>query len=990
MFVVPLLVGHPDGEDGVGARVGVGATEQVELPDRLGLLGAQHGVHRVGVDQEQPLARVVQRVEGAGLDQRLGDLLVAGRDVDLVEVVGEVGVFALAGPGGDQRAHHVGADVADGAEAEAYVGTDRGEVQLRFVDVRRQHRDAELAAVRQIHRGLVLVVTHRREQAGHVLTGIVGLEVGRPVRHQPVPRRVRLVERVVGERKDGVPQRLHRAGREAVGPHSLGEALELLLEHLTLLLAHRLSENVGSGERIAGDLLGDAHDLLLVDDQAVGLGQDVLEGLGEFGVDGLDRLPAVLAVGIVVVGVHAHRAGAVQREHRDDVLEPGGLHAAQQISHRATVELEHTEGVPAGQQLVGRGVVQRQRLEHQVDTAVGLDVGDRVADDRQVPQPEEVHLQQADGLARRVVPAGDDRAVLRALPQRDRVDQRLGAHDHRAGVHTGVADQALQPASGLVDGAHVGVGVDQAANLGGLLVPLVVGVGDPRQRDVLGHDRRRQRLGDPVGDGEAGLAVVHPGGVLQRGLGLDGAERDDLGHPVAAVLLGGVAHHLTAAAVVEVDVDIGHRRAFGVQEPLEQQTVLDGVDVGDPQRVGHQRAGGRTPARTDPDVHRAGVVDQVGDDEEIGREALVADDLDLIGRAFGVVGGHPVGEPPGQAAVHFETQPAGLGVALGYREDRHPVARRPHVGVGLHPLGDQQRGVARLGNLGVPELAHLGGRLQVVAVAVELEPVRVRQGLAGLHTQQGLVIVGGVAGDVVAVVGGQRPDAELAANLEQPVPDPAFDGQPVVHQLQEVVVRAEDLAPPRGRLERLAIVAEAQPGLHLAGGAAGGGDDALGVLGDDLGVHPRPLAQLTLERGPRREPEQVAQTDGVLGHHRQVGVGTAAGDVVALLARVTPQDAPGVETGSGSHVRLDADDRFDADLGGRVVELAGTEHVSVVGHADGGHLQALGLGEQGGDLRRTVQHRVLGVVVQVHEAIHRPVSLGPPGDTIRRVAPRVR
>ena len=46
-------------------------------------------------------------------------------------------------------------------------------------------------------------------------------------------------------------------------------------------------------------------------------------------------------------------------------------------------------------------------------------------------------------------------------------------------------------------------------------------------------------------------------------------------------LVGGVAHHLAAATVVEVDVDIGHRRALGVEEPLEQQAVLDRVDVGD-------------------------------------------------------------------------------------------------------------------------------------------------------------------------------------------------------------------------------------------------------------------------------------------------------------------------------------------------------------------------------------------------------------------------
>ena len=69
----------------------------------------------------------------------------------------------------------------------------------------------------------------------------------------------------------------------------------------------------------------------------------------------------------------------------------------------------------------------------------------------------------------------------------------------------------------------------------------------------------------------------------------------------------------------------------------------------------------------------------------------------------------------------------------------------------------------------------------------------------------------------------------------------------MVHQLEKVVVGTEDLAPLGSRFQRLAVVAESQPRLHLAGRAAGGGDDARGMLGDQLGIHPRPLAELTLE-----------------------------------------------------------------------------------------------------------------------------------------------
>ena len=107
-------------------------------------------------------------------------------------------------------------------------------------------------------------------------------------------------------------------------------------------------------------------------------------------------------------------------------------------------------------------------------------------------------------------------------------------------------------------------------------------------------------------------------------------------------------------------------------------------------------------------------------------------------------------------------------------------------------------------------------------------------------------------GDVVAVVGDQRRDPELAADLQQPVADPAFDLEAVFHQFEEEVLFPEDVLPFGGGFECLALVTETQPRLHLAGRAAGGRDDALGVSCDQLGVHTRPLAELAFDGGQRR------------------------------------------------------------------------------------------------------------------------------------------
>ena len=238
---------------------------------------------------------------------------------------------------------------------------------------------------------------------------------------------------------------------------------------------------------------------------------------------------------------------------------------------------------------------------------------------------------------------------------------------------------------------------------------------------------------------------------------------------------------------------------------------------------------------------------------------------------------------------------------------------RPHVGVGLHPLGDQQRGVARAGDLRVPQRPHLGGGLEVVAVAVELEAGGIRQRLAGLHAQQRLVVVRGLAGDVVAVVGGQRRDAELAADLEQALTDPALDVEAVVHQLEEEVVRrrrspatwrptssASRSWPSRSRV---CTSPDGQPVVAMMPAACSAMSSA--SIRDHLPSWPSNEAS-------ERQLEQVAQTGRVLGDHRHVGVGAATGDVVALLARVAPQDALGVEPGRGRDVGLDTDDRLDA------------------------------------------------------------------------------
>ena len=380
--------------------------------------------------------------------------------------------------GGDDRVDDIRTDIAHRREPEADIAAARGEVEVGVVDIGWQHLDAHAPALIEIDRALVLVILDRGEECGHVLLREVGLEVRRPEGHQSVAGGVRLVEGIVGEGDEDVPQCLDRPVGVAIGLHPLAEGDVLLVEDLLLLLAHRATQEIGVAEGVARKLLRDGHDLLLIDDQAVGVAEDLGEGLSELRMNGHHRLATVLAVGVVVVRIGTHRPGSVEGEDGRDVLEGVRLHRAQERAHRAAVQLEDPEGLAARQQIEGRAVGERKILEDDGLAAVGLDVGEAIIKDGEIAQPQEVHLEQAEGLARTHVELRDDRAILLASPHGDDVHKRLAAQDDACGVHAGLALQALKAPRGVDDLGDVGVRVVQRTELCGLAVARVLLVED--------------------------------------------------------------------------------------------------------------------------------------------------------------------------------------------------------------------------------------------------------------------------------------------------------------------------------------------------------------------------------------------------------------------------------------------------------------------------------------------------------------------------------
>ena len=170
-----------------------------------------------------------------------------------------------------------------------------------------------------------------------------------------------------------------------------------------------------------------------------------------------------------------------------------------------------------------------------------------------------------------------------------------------------------------------------------------------------------------------------------------------------AILLGDVSDNFVSTPLIEVHVDVRHLFALGIQEPLEDQPVLEGVQIRDPQRVADDRSRRRSSSWSDPDPMIPGVPDEIPHDEEVPRKPhpldhgeLVLDPRSHIVRVVAIsLSGSRVDQFPKVAVQRL----AGRRV-----EPRQVQVTEPEIE--LARLGDGQGGVAGLGQA-VEDLPHL-------------------------------------------------------------------------------------------------------------------------------------------------------------------------------------------------------------------------------------------------------------------------------------------
>jgi hypothetical protein len=498
------------------------------------------------------------------------------------------------------------------------------------------------------------------------------------------------------------------------------------------------------------------------------------------------------------------RPRPVERVERDEVVEAVRANLLQRLAHSLGLELEDPDAVAGGEHRIGRRVVERQRCHVGTGAGRALDDVERVLDHVEVAQAEEIHFQQADLLDRlhRELRHGAELALAVLVEpsigelERNDVGQRPIRDHHGGGVNRGVANDALEAASGVDDRARrrvLVVGRAQQFAVGETLL-------EGRRTALL-------RIGDQLREAVADAVVVpeHARGVARRLARRHLAEGDDLRNRLAAVLLDDIAQHALAAAHGEVDVDVRHRNALGVQEALEQEVVGQRVDVRDPQAVGDDRAGGRTASRAHGDPAALGEVDEVPHDQEVGVEAHPVDHLELGLHAGQRRGGRRVAVALAQALLDESAQVAARRLAVGHRIGRDQLA----VELELHvaALGDLERGGERLRPLR-ERLRHLGAVAQIELVGLEAD-LRLGQCALGLHAEQRRVVLIVLAAQVMDIAGPDQRAAHLARQCNDLLVAALLQRQPVLLDLEIHVLAPER---PDQRLDVLAALVDAPIG----------------------------------------------------------------------------------------------------------------------------------------------------------------------------------
>ncbi len=466
-----------------------------------------------------------------------------------------------------------------------------------------------------------------------------------------------------------------------------------------------------------------------------------------------------------------------------------------------------------------------------------------------------------------------------------------------------------------------------------------------------------------------------------------------MGTVLVPVLVHHPTQHLATSVIVEVGINIREVDTVGIQETLEQQVILQGVNLGDAQAISHHRTSRRTTSG--PHHHPqllTGSLDEVGHNQEVAREThrlhhvqLKVDVLvDILRQGVAI---QLLRSLVGEVAkvLRLKLDAVNLVVAAQAVDDflallgrqwilaflirrkllvevflRHLLAQlllrtktlgdgeERHDGtvvdaVGLHLVEHLQGIGQRLGHIGENGV-HLSPRLKPLLLGVA-HTVRVVEVLARGDAEQMVVRLGSLLVLEVAVVGTNQLDAIFLGKLDEYLVRLLLQGESLavgedgrVRDLMalqlQVIVIAEDTVIPLASLPRPLDVPVENLAGHLAGDT-GRTDDQVLVIFLQVGTVCTGTHIESVHPRVAHQLDQVFVTVVVFRQYYQV-IATHVALVLLTIFLAT-----------ACHIHLASDDGFErlqslllavlVDLGAIVCQLLDAVHHTMVGDGQSPH-----------------------------------------------------
>src|SRR5262245_9828052 len=299
------------------------------------------------------------------------------------------------------------------------------------------------------------------------------------------------------------------------------------------------------------------------------------------------------------------------------MLNAGRLELPKNVFHPGAFKLKYSVREARCKQGVRWLIIERQRIHIQIDAFVLFEHPQNVIDDGERREGKEVHFQQAHffDVGHRI--HRRDFILVRLIERYELGDGLRGNYDSRS-VRRGMPRESFQTLRDLNQFSNPRIILNKILQIRILRHGLV-------ERDV---QLRRYHLRDLI---DLRIRHLHAAArVLDHTASGHRSESDDLGHIFPTVFFRDVVDNGCSTVHAEIDVDIRQRDAFGVQEALEEKSILKWIDICNAHAIRNETARRRAATWTNRNVVLASIADEIPNDQEIPRILHTLNNFDLL------------------------------------------------------------------------------------------------------------------------------------------------------------------------------------------------------------------------------------------------------------------------------------------------------------------------------------------------------------------------